>query len=114
MKRGFRCLNVENVHYTLPTAGIMALSVTEKMILSLSLIHIWTIRYLNDHFSGCSFAGGFYDHSTATAVWELADETLVQSYQNALEQHDVPYGPLKPAIRLSTSCLLYTSRSGIS
>lgn len=62
-----------------------------------------TIRYLNDHFSGCSFAGGFYDHSTATAVWELADETLVQSYQNALEQHDVPYGPLKPAIRLSTS-----------
>lgn len=62
-----------------------------------------TIRYLNDHFSGCSFAGGFYDHSTATAVWELADETLVQSYQNALEQHDVPYGTLKPAIRLSTS-----------
>ena len=62
-----------------------------------------TIRYLNDHFSGCSFAGGFYEHSTATAVWELADETLVQSYQNALEQHDVPYGPLKPAIRLSTS-----------
>ena len=62
-----------------------------------------TIRYLNDHFSGCSFAGGFYDHSTATAVWELADETLVQSYQNAREQHDVPYGPLKPAIRLSTS-----------
>ena len=62
-----------------------------------------TIRYLNDRFSGCSFAGGFYDHSTATAVWELTDETLVQSYQNALEQHDVPYGALNPAIRLSTS-----------
>ena len=62
-----------------------------------------TVRYLHDRFGGCSFVGGFYDHSTATAIWEITDETLVQSYQNALEQHDVPCGALKPAIRLSTS-----------
>lgn len=62
-----------------------------------------TVRYLHDRFGGCSFVGGFYDHSTATAIWEITDETLVQSYQDALEQHEVPYDTLKPALRLSTS-----------
>lgn len=62
-----------------------------------------TVRYLHDRFGGCSFVGGFYDHSTATTIWEITDETLVQSYQDALEQHEVPYDTLKPALRLSTS-----------
>lgn len=62
-----------------------------------------TVRYLNNHFSGCSFAGGFYDHSSATAVWEISDEALVQSYQDALDQHEIAHGTLKPAVRLSTS-----------
>ncbi len=76
---------------------------SDYAILEMPELFSRTVRYLNNHFSGCSFVGGFYDHSSATAVWEISDESLVQSYRNALEQHEVPYGTLKPAIRLSTS-----------
>ena len=76
---------------------------SDYAILDMPELFSRTVRYLNDHFSGCSFVGGFYDHSSATAVWEISDETLVQSYQNALKQHEVPYNVLTPAIRLSTS-----------
>lgn len=76
---------------------------SDYAILEMTELFGRTVRYLNANFSGCSFAGGFYDHSTATAIWEIADKSLVESYQDALEQHEVSYGELKPAIRLSTS-----------
>ena len=60
-------------------------------------------EYLESTFSGCHFAGAAYDHSIATAVWEIEQDSLIQTYKEALEAHDIPYSDLKPALRLTTS-----------
>ena len=60
-------------------------------------------EYLESTFPGCYFAGAAYDHSIATAVWEIEQDSLIQTYKEALEAHDIPYSDLKPALRLTTS-----------
>lgn len=60
-------------------------------------------EYLESAFPGCYFAGAAYDHSIATAVWEIEQDSLIQTYKEALEAHDIPYSDLKPALRLTTS-----------
>ena len=77
---------------------------SDYAILEMPELFSRTVQYLNSNFKGCTFAGGFYDHCSATAAWELSNEdALVQSYKEALELHDVAYSELTPAVRLSTS-----------
>ncbi len=59
--------------------------------------------YLHATYPGCYFAGATYDHSIATAVWEIAQDSLIQTYKDALEEHGISYTKLKPAVRLTTS-----------
>lgn len=60
-------------------------------------------EYLHNNYPGCIFAGADYDHSLATAVWQIEQDSLVQTYKDALEAHGITCGDLKPAIRLTTS-----------
>ena len=76
---------------------------SDYAILEMPELFSRTVKYLNDNFAGCTFAGGFYDHSSATAAWELKDDMLVESYKQALTLHDVAYSELVPAVRLFTS-----------
>lgn len=76
---------------------------SDYAILEMPELFARTAKYLNSNFSGCTFVGGFYDHSSATASWELKDEVLVESYKEALTLHGVGYSDLIPAVRLSTS-----------
>lgn len=63
-----------------------------------------TVDYLNNHFSGVTYAGGYYEHSMVTAIWELSNnDELIEVYQSALEAHGLHYEEIKPALRLSTS-----------
>jgi len=63
-----------------------------------------TAEYMEKEFPSRTFAGGSFEHSMVTAVWELSGETaLVKSYQDALTLHGVEYEELKPAIRLTSS-----------
>ena len=60
-------------------------------------------EYLESTFPGCHFAGAAYDHSIATAVWEIEQDSLIQTYKEAMDAHGIPYSDLKPALRLTTS-----------
>lgn len=63
-----------------------------------------TVDYLQANFPGCTFAGGSYDHSMVTAIWELTNQDdLVKDYKKALDFHGVSYTEIKPALRLSSS-----------
>lgn len=63
-----------------------------------------TVEYLQEHFPGCTFAGGFYDHSMVTAIWELsANDELTETYANALAAHGITFKEIKPALRLTSS-----------
>ena len=43
-----------------------------------------TVEYLQDNFSGYTFAGASYDHSIATAVWSLENQdSLLQEYRDS-------------------------------
>ena len=49
-----------------------------------------TVRYLNRHYPGYTFAGGSFDHAMVTAVWELTgQDRLTETYRNALARHDL-------------------------
>ena len=63
-----------------------------------------TAEYLEMEFPSRTFAGGSFEHSMVTAVWELTGETkLIKAYQDALTLHGVEYEEIKPAIRLTSS-----------
>ena len=60
--------------------------------------------YLRANFPACTFAGGAFDHSLTTAVWELTGETgLVKAYRDALALHGLGFTEITPAVRLSSS-----------
>jgi hypothetical protein len=60
--------------------------------------------YLYRSFPACTFAGGAFDHSLTTAVWELTGETgLVKAYRDALALHGLGHTEITPAVRLSSS-----------
>lgn len=63
-----------------------------------------TAEYLKAEFRGATYAGGWYDHTMVTALWELpADEKMLGSYQSALAAHGKTADDLSPALRLTTS-----------
>lgn len=68
-----------------------------------------TVEYLQTNFSGYTFAGASYDHSVATALWELSNETdLLQEYRALLEKYHLPTEGLKAGLRLTTSDVGYS------
>lgn len=68
-----------------------------------------TVEYLQTNFPGYTFAGASYDHSVATALWELSNETeLLQEYKKLLEEYKLPTEGLKAGLRLTTSDVGYS------
>ena len=76
---------------------------SEYAILEMSELFEAMADYLNATYPGCQFAGASYDHSIATAVWEICQDSLIETYKEALEAHSIPYDTLKPALRLTSS-----------
>lgn len=63
-----------------------------------------TVEYLQTNFPGYTFAGASYDHSVATALWELTNEKeLLREYEELLQKHHLPTKELKAGLRLTTS-----------
>lgn len=63
-----------------------------------------TVEYLQDNFSGYTFAGASYDHSIVTAVWSLDnEETLLKEYKESLQTHGLPCDEIQLGLRLTTS-----------
>lgn len=81
---------------------------SEYAILEMSELFEAMADYLKAAYPGCQFAGASYDHSIATAVWEIsqcncAQDSLIETYKEALDYHGIPYETLKPALRLTSS-----------
>ncbi len=76
---------------------------SEYAILEMSELFAAMADYLKAAYHGCQFAGASYDHSIATAVWEICQDSLIETYKEALDYHGIPYGTLKPALRLTSS-----------
>lgn len=63
-----------------------------------------TVEYLQDNFSGYTFAGASYDHSIVTAVWSLDnEEALLKEYKESLQTHGLPRDEIQLGLRLTTS-----------
>ena len=63
-----------------------------------------TVEYLQDNFSGYTFAGASYDHSIVTAVWSLDnEEALLKEYKEGLQTHGLPCDEIQLGLRLTTS-----------
>ena len=63
-----------------------------------------TVEYLQDNFSGYTFAGASYDHSIVTAVWSLDNEEgLLKEYRESLQAHGLPNTEIQLGLRLTTS-----------
>ena len=63
-----------------------------------------TVEYLQDNFSGYTFAGASYDHSIVTAVWSLDnEEALLKEYKESLQTHGLPCDESQLGLRLTTS-----------
>lgn len=77
---------------------------SDYSILEMPALFEETMEYLQDQFPGYTFAGGWFDHSIVTALWELtATPELVESYQHALVHHGKKPEDLRPALRLTSS-----------
>ena len=63
-----------------------------------------TVEYLQDNFSGYTFAGASYDHSIVTAVWSLdSEDALLKEYKESLQTHGLPCDEIQLGLRLTTS-----------
>ena len=63
-----------------------------------------TADYLDIEFPGSTFAGGFFDHSMVSALWELTNQDeLLKTYREALKKRGITPKAMKPALRLSSS-----------
>lgn len=77
---------------------------SDYAVLEMPALFEETMEYLQKRFPGYTFAGGWFDHSMVTALWELsATPELVESYQRALTLHGCKSEELKPALRLTSS-----------
>ena len=75
-------------------------------VLDMEQIFMCAVDYLHKTFKGCAYIGGFYEHSMASAIWELdGEEGLLKAYKDELTANGVsPSGlGLKPVIRIATS-----------
>ena len=87
-------------------AAVHGGDVTDYKILNMEQIFQETIFYLYKNYPGTKYieSSGSYDHSSATAMWELlGNPELVDAYQSALKQYGIKRQVYAPALRLSTS-----------
>ena len=87
-------------------AAVHGGDVTDYKILNMEQIFQETIFYLYKNYPGTKYieSSGSYDHSSATAMWELSgNPELVDAYQSALKQYGIKRQVYAPALRLSTS-----------
>ncbi len=77
---------------------------SDYSILEMYELFTKTSNYLYTNFDGVKYAGGFYDHSTATALWTLDGNTeLVERYKDLLDLHKVSHINVAASVRLTTS-----------
>ena len=77
---------------------------SDYAILELYELFTKTSEYLSTNFSDVKYAGGFYDHSIATALWSLdGNEELVKAYKELLAMYAIPCRDLKASVRLTSS-----------
>lgn len=73
-------------------------------VLDMEKIFLLTVEYLYDRFKSCHYIGGFYEHSFASALWELdGEDKLLEAYQEELRVRCMDTEELKPVIRVATS-----------
>ena len=75
-------------------------------VLDMEAVFSMTCDYLKAHFSGSAYleGSGTYDHSIASAMWTLeGNQELLDTYRQALKDHDLEDKALAPALRLTTS-----------
>lgn len=77
---------------------------SEYAILQTPMLFEKVTERLAKDFAGFHFAGGHFDHSMVTAIWDFPDNMeLLDAYQEALDTHGINIGKFKPAVRFSTS-----------
>ncbi len=76
---------------------------SEYAILEMPELFAEMSQYLHSTYPDCHFEGADYDHSIATAVWQIEQDSLIQTYIEALDERGLSYTKLKPAVRLTTS-----------
>ena len=63
-----------------------------------------SVDYLNTHFKGCQYLGGFYEHDMVSALWELSgNKELLDAYREELKMHGKHPEEMKPMVRITTS-----------
>ena len=83
-------------------------------VLDMEQIFAMSVEYLQKTFPGCSYLGGFYDHTRASAIWEIGgEEKLLSVYKAELAAYGLNPTDmeLKPVIRVTTS---NTGDSGVN
>lgn len=79
-------------------------------VLDMEQIFRMTTEYLHDHFKGCRYLGGFYEHDMVSCLWELTGESsLLDAYRRELLLHGRRPEEMIPVVRVTTSD---TGRSG--
>ena len=73
-------------------------------VLDMEQIFLHSVEYLNNHFKGCKYLGGFYEHDMASALWELSGENeILKAYKKELMLHGKSMEDMKPMVRITTS-----------
>lgn len=75
-------------------------------ILDMQSVFEETCRYLQTEMKGSTYmeGSGTFDHSIVSAMWKLGgNQELLDTYRNALENHDIKEKIEAPALRLTTS-----------
>lgn len=73
-------------------------------VLDMEKIFMLAVEYLQENFKGCTYLGGFYEHSCSSAVWELSGEDdLLKAYRKELMLRGMTVNDMKPVIRVTTS-----------
>lgn len=73
-------------------------------VLDMEKIFMLAVEFLQENFKGCTYLGGFYEHSCTSAVWELSGEDkLLEAYHKELTLKGMKVDDMKPVIRVSTS-----------
>lgn len=77
---------------------------SDYCILPMTEIFGTASSYINGKYDEAKFKGGYYDHTMATATWEIEDEELVSAYRSALRNYREDLnGQLSAAVRVSSS-----------
>lgn len=106
-----RCLNIARGNALLwysdgKISAVHGGDANDYAVLEIPELFQHAVQYLSDHFPGYTFAGGSFDHSMVTAIWELTDQDdLIETYRTALARHGLldDETSIRPAVRLSTS-----------